>query len=77
VGFYTLPADINKTTLLGAGLLAGIGFTMSIFITLLAFPAGDLVLNSKIVVLAASVLAGLLGYAVLTVGLPKTQLQEE
>jgi NhaA family Na+:H+ antiporter len=77
VGFYSLPADVSKTTLLGAGLLAGIGFTMSIFITLLAFPAGDLVASSKIAVLAASVLAGLLGFAVLAASLGKPQLQPE
>jgi NhaA family Na+:H+ antiporter len=77
VGLYALPADISKTMLLGAGLLAGIGFTMSIFITLLAFPAGDLVTNSKIAVLAASVLAGLLGYAVLGASLRGAALQKE
>jgi NhaA family Na+:H+ antiporter len=77
VGFYTLPADISKATLLGAGLLAGIGFTMSIFITLLAFPVGDLVLNSKIAVLAASVLAGVLGFAVLLASLRGTPLAQE
>jgi NhaA family Na+:H+ antiporter len=77
MGFYTLPDDISKTTLLGAGLLAGIGFTMSIFITLLAFPAGDVVVSSKIAVLAGSVLAGLLGFAVLAASLGKAQLQKE
>jgi NhaA family Na+:H+ antiporter len=76
VGFYSLPADVSKTTLLGAGLLAGIGFTMSIFITLLAFPAGDLVASSKIAVLAASVLAGLLGFAVLAASLGRVELQK-
>jgi Na+:H+ antiporter, NhaA family len=45
---------------IGAGLLGGIGFTMSIFITNLAF-AGDptLIADSKLVVLGASTLAGI------------------
>lgn len=60
-----LPADINWIHLLGAGLLGGIGFTMSIFITLLAFPAGSLITDSKIAILTASVIAGVIGWGVL------------
>jgi NhaA family Na+:H+ antiporter len=71
-----LPADINRRQLLGAGMLAGIGFTMSIFITLLAFDETAMVVSSKIAILAASVLAGTIGYFVL--GAAKTkQLRQE
>jgi NhaA family Na+:H+ antiporter len=55
-----LPADLRWTHVIGAGLLGGIGFTMSIFITNLAF-AGDptLIAASKLAVLGASTLAGI------------------
>ncbi len=62
------PAHAGVGQMLGVSLLCGIGFTMSIFITLLAFP-GDPLLQSeaKIGVLAGSFVAGLLGYLVLRV----------
>ncbi len=60
-----LPADINWLHIAGAGILAGIGFTMSIFITLLAFDHAETIVDAKIAVLSASVLAGILGFLVL------------
>jgi NhaA family Na+:H+ antiporter len=48
--------------LAGVGLLGGIGFTMSIFITLLAFENPGLITQSKIAILLASLVAGTLGY---------------
>jgi NhaA family Na+:H+ antiporter len=58
-----LPEGVRWSHVVGAGLLGGIGFTMSIFITNLAF-AGEpgLVNASKLSVLLASLAAGLLGY---------------
>lgn len=58
-----LPSDIHWRHIVGAGMLGGIGFTMSIFITNLAF-AGQLdVINaSKMAILLASLCAGVLGY---------------
>lgn len=50
---------------LGAGLLAGIGFTMSIFITLLAFDSPEEIQLAKTAIFAASLVAGVLGYTVL------------
>ena len=48
--------------MLGVGLLAGIGFTMSIFITLLSYKEVNLQDQAKFAILVASILAGLLGY---------------
>lgn len=64
LGVCRLPAELNWRHVLGAGLLGGIGFTMSIFITNLAFPAQQELVNaSKTAILAASLLAGGLGFA--------------
>ena len=53
-----------RVIVLGAGLLGGIGFTMSIFITNLAFHGHPDVINaSKMAILLASFTAGLLGFA--------------
>lgn len=58
-----LPTDLRWLHIIGAGLLGGIGFTMSIFITNLAFVGQPDVINaSKIAILLASLCAGLLGY---------------
>lgn len=57
-----LPVGVNWLQLAGAGVLAGIGFTMSIFITLLAFKDSTLVQYSKIAILVASLLAGAIGF---------------
>ncbi len=69
IGLCALPADIKWKQVFGVGLLAGIGFTMSIFITLLAFDNPELILQSKIAILIASLAAGTLGYLWLKVTL--------
>lgn len=61
-GLARLPDDLAFRHLIGAGFLAGIGFTMSIFITNLAFTDPDLITHSKIAILLASTIAGPLGY---------------
>jgi len=58
----TLADDINWRHIIGAGILGGIGFTMSIFITLLAFKDGETIVGSKIAVLFSSIVAGVIGY---------------
>lgn len=57
-----LPSDLKWKNILGSGILGGIGFTMSIFITLLAFDSPDIINNSKIAILIASVIAGTTGF---------------
>jgi NhaA family Na+:H+ antiporter len=56
-----LPQGVNWRMMTGAGLLAGIGFTMSIFISMLAFNDLQRIEGAKIAVLIASTLSGLLG----------------
>jgi NhaA family Na+:H+ antiporter len=60
-----LPEDLSWTHILGAGFLGGIGFTMSIFITILAFQDSLLVQNTKISILLSSLMAGVIGYLIL------------
>lgn len=56
-----LPEDLSWKPIFGAGMLGGIGFTMSIFITLLAFNDSEVINNAKLYIIIASLLAGLLG----------------
>ena len=63
LGWCALPEGIKWKHILGIGLLAGIGFTMSIFITLLAFDKPLDIEHAKIATLLSSVLAGILGFA--------------
>jgi Na+:H+ antiporter, NhaA family len=63
IGVCRLPLDLNWKHIFGAGLLGGIGFTMSIFITNLAFASKANVINtSKMAILLASLIAGTIGF---------------
>lgn len=64
-GLCKLPSDLNWKSIFGVGLLGGIGFTMSIFITLLAFDDETTINNSKLVILISSLTAGILGFLTL------------
>ena len=58
-----LPLNLKWLHIIGAGFLAGIGFTMSIFITNLAFKTQpDLINSSKMAILFTSVISGIVGY---------------
>ncbi len=71
LGLSKMPLGVRKVHLLWTGLLAGIGFTMSIFITHLAFTDETLVISSKIAIILGSVLAGVLGFVALKLSLKK------
>jgi Na+:H+ antiporter, NhaA family len=64
-GISELPGGINWRHVYGVGWLAGIGFTMSLFITDLAFSEGSLVDAAKLGILVASVIAGGVGWTIL------------
>ena len=64
-GVSELPTGISWRQVYGAGWLAGIGFTMSLFISDLAFPNSPLVDVAKLGILTASLIAGVVGWLIL------------
>ena len=62
IGICRLPLDLNRKHIIGAGVLGGIGFTMSIFITNLAFTDSHIINNAKMAILLASLTAGTIGF---------------
>lgn len=71
-GFTDLPDGMNWGHVLGAAVLAGIGFTMAIFVTDLALENSALMGSSKIGILAASAICAAGGYSVLRAASRKT-----
>lgn len=67
----TLPTELKWKNIIGVGFLGGIGFTMSIFITLLAFDNPDTINNSKIAIIIASIIAATIGIIWLKLTLKK------
>jgi len=63
--------NVNYTKLYGAGILCGIGFTMSLFIANLAFETNELLDIAKIGILSASLISGIVGFVVTKIGLNK------
>ena len=77
VGLCKLPSDLNWKSVLGVGFLGGIGFTMSIFITLLAFDSETVINNAKFIILLSSLTAGILGFLFLKTTLKDSHLEVE
>lgn len=63
--FAELPNSVNFSMIYGVAILAGIGFTMSLFVGGLAFPVGDYHLMVKVGVFGGSLLSGVVGYFIL------------
>ena len=61
----SMPQGASWVQIIGVGLLAGIGFTMSIFIALLSFSDNLLIAEAKFSILVASLLSGVTGYILL------------
>lgn len=70
-----LPEDLNWKSIFGVSFLGGIGFTMSIFITLLAFSDDNHITNSKVMILLSSLVAGIIGLLLLKLFLKKNETQ--
>ncbi len=60
-----LPETINLRHLYGAGILASIGFTMSLFITNLAFINPEFIIQAKLGIFTVSLFSGILGFLIL------------
>ncbi len=69
-GGSDMPVGVRWPHILGAGILGGIGFTMSIFISELAFSDGSMIDEAKIGIFIASFIAGICGYVLLNMTLP-------
>ncbi len=63
----SLPENVNWAHIVGAALLGGVGFTMAIFVANLAFVSSVDITAAKVAILAASLLAGILGFVFLSV----------
>jgi Na+:H+ antiporter, NhaA family len=61
LGLSSLPSDLNWRNIIGIGFLGGIGFTMSIFIALLAFDMEDKIITSKIAIFVGSIISAIIG----------------
>ena len=71
IGIGVLPKGLQWKNIFGAGILGGIGFTMSIFISLLAFNNNEDSINSKIAILIASTIAAIVGFIYLNFNLKR------
>jgi NhaA family Na+:H+ antiporter len=75
-GLSDLPEGVTWRHVYGAGWLAGIGFTMSLFISDLAFADSTFLNTAKLGILAASLIAGLVGWTILRgAGAPRRRVQ--
>ena len=70
-GLAVLPRGVNWRSILATGVLAGIGFTVALFVTALAFTDPVATAGSKIGILVGSLFATLIGLAILLQALPR------
>ncbi len=77
LGIASLPKGLKWKHIIGAGMLAGIGFTMSIFIAILAFDNPAYVATAKISIIAASLIAAVAGLIFLKMVLKRKFSEEE
>ncbi len=78
LGFARLPDSVNWAQLYGTGVLCGIGFTMSLFISSLAFEAGaiDYAVDDRLGILLGSILSAITGWYILHRSLPKAAVND-
>jgi len=71
-----LPGDLKWKQIFAVGVLGGIGFTMSIFITLLAYPDAEMINQAEIAILSGSLISAVTGFVLLKFTLKKTVIDE-
>ena len=76
LGISALPRGATFTHVLGLALIAGVGFTVSLFITGLAFDSPEVVDDAKLGILAASTIAAVMGSLVLSRANPATEIED-
>ena len=77
LGICRLPKRLKFSHIIGVGFLAGIGFTMSVFITLLAYQNANIINATKLVIIIASFVAAILGLGILYFVLRKRTFNED
>ncbi len=75
IGICTLPKELKFIQLAAVSFLGGIGFTMSVFITMLAFNDETIINNAKLVIIIASLIAGSIGFVFLKLAIKKSSLK--
>lgn len=70
-GYADMPEKVTWPQIYGISCLAGVGFTMSLFVSDLAFKTASFIDDAKIGILAASLISGTIGYLVLRKVLPR------
>lgn len=73
LGIGKLPEGVNWVHMLGAAILGGVGFTMAIFVANLAYEQAVLVTEAKFAILLASLIAGIIGFALLFIQASRTK----
>jgi NhaA family Na+:H+ antiporter len=68
-----MPLNVNMSQIIGVGFLGGLGFTMALFITNLAFTDPNLLSASKIGILLGSLIAGILGFIIIKTSINKNK----
>jgi NhaA family Na+:H+ antiporter len=79
LGIARLPKGVSFAQVYGVAILCGIGFTMSLFIGMLAFEnaaSGEVIVTDRLGILAGSMLSAVVGYVVLHLVLPKTRCSD-
>lgn len=77
LGICSLPEGFSRRDLLWTSCLAGIGFTMSVFITLLAFSDQETGNSAKVAIIIASLVSGMIGYSGLSRSLRRNRPQND
>ncbi|MFT5252549.1 MAG: NhaA family Na+:H+ antiporter [Flavobacteriales bacterium] len=67
LGWAQLPSGVSWAQIVGVGFLAGIGFTMSLFISNLAYTDAEVINASKIGIVIGSIIAGTIGFVILKI----------